>query len=85
MHRPKVWKMMIDDRVKATKKFHGPDYYNKILESKADRTSDSTRQIDLDLARTFPSHRDFGSIESPASACVCVCVCVCVCMYDEFP
>eukprot|EP00050_Salpingoeca_kvevrii_P002203 m.188605 g.188605 ORF g.188605 m.188605 type:complete len:286 (-) comp10558_c0_seq3:1648-2505(-) len=46
-------------------RFKGPNYYSGLLQYKQGKESVATKQIELDLMRTFPTHRDFSSLDSP--------------------
>ena len=69
--RKEVWSRMIEARVGAERKACNAakevSYYHRQVAS-SQRPSVSTKQIELDLLRTCPSHRDFKNIASPKVA-----------------
>lgn len=66
--RKEVWLQMVDARVGAQRKSSDAgkpvSYYHRQVAS-SQGPSVATKQIELDLLRTCPSHRDFNSIASP--------------------
>lgn len=68
--RSEVWSRLIEARVGSTRKAsnagEGTSYYFRQIDlSKSTGQSVSTKQIELDLLRTCPTHRDFKDIASP--------------------
>ena len=63
--RSQMWTEFVAMHTQAERRFKGDDYYVKILEHKAGKTSVATKQIELDLMRTFPTHRDYHVVGSP--------------------
>ena len=61
--RKELWAEMIRDWTKAQQRFQGKNYFHRILEHKEQKMSTATKQIELDLARTFPTHKDFCDLE----------------------
>eukprot|EP00051_Salpingoeca_urceolata_P029413 m.6731 g.6731 ORF g.6731 m.6731 type:complete len:893 (-) comp2717_c0_seq2:124-2802(-) len=57
--RKLVWCQIVEARVGQNRSFVGDDYYEKLLIHKQGKRSVHTKQIALDLPRTFPSNRYF--------------------------
>lgn len=70
-YRCKVWKALVDLRVRNIREKYGPDYYQSLLEpnrkprTKAKKAlNPASKQIELDLLRTLPNNKHFETIES---------------------
>lgn len=69
-YRCKVWKSLVDLRVGKERQSFGPDYYQSLLEpnrppsSSKTSSSNSTKQIELDLLRTLPKNKHFEDLDS---------------------
>ena len=66
--RSQMWAEFVYMHTNAERRFKGQDYYANILEHKSGKTSVATKQIELDLMRTFPTHRDYHVVGSPKIA-----------------
>lgn len=67
-YRGKVWRMLIEARIKTLKAKLGDKYYESLLsndlESNSGMIDPSAKQIELDLLRTLPNNRHFETLES---------------------
>ena len=74
-YRCKIWKGLINLRVRHQRESAGHDYYNSLLNSKSTNLSPNStsssliydpiiKQIELDLLRTLPENKHFESLES---------------------
>ncbi|XP_074604411.1 TBC1 domain family member 2B-like [Brevipalpus obovatus] len=65
-YRCKIWRMLINFKVKPIKEKLGSDYYQKLTLNSAERqVNPAVKQIELDLLRTLPNNKHFHSIKSP--------------------
>ncbi|XP_074604122.1 TBC1 domain family member 2B-like [Brevipalpus obovatus] len=65
-YRFKIWRMLIDFKVKPIKEKLGSNYYQKLTLKNAERkVNPAVKQIELDLLRTLPNNKHFHSIKSP--------------------
>ncbi|XP_033638800.1 TBC1 domain family member 2B-like [Asterias rubens] len=62
--RHRIWKEMVEWRVKRDKELTGPGYYEKLIKSEKFKMNPATKQIELDLLRTLPTNKNFDNIES---------------------
>ncbi|XP_038053263.1 TBC1 domain family member 2B-like [Patiria miniata] len=69
-YRHRVWKAMVEWRVKRDKELTGPGYYDKLLKSEKFKMNPATKQIELDLLRTLPTNKNFDNIESKGIPCL---------------
>lgn len=70
-YRCKVWKTLVNLRIKNIRDTHGPDYYQSLLEPNKKPNLNSmgpmnqaTKQIELDLLRTLPNNKHFETLDS---------------------
>lgn len=74
-YRCKIWKGLINLRVKTLRDKLGPDYYRKLIMANSNNSVTSksqgsksydphAKQIELDLLRTLPNNKHFESLES---------------------
>lgn len=70
-YRCKVWKTLINLRIKRIRDSYGPDYYQSLLDPNKKPNTNSlgamnqaTKQIELDLLRTLPNNKHFETLDS---------------------
>eukprot|EP00041_Stephanoeca_diplocostata_P026945 m.734425 g.734425 ORF g.734425 m.734425 type:complete len:1002 (-) comp23084_c0_seq1:670-3675(-) len=62
--RARVWPMLIHTQIDDMRCQYPDNYYASLLDSNVGQQSQATKQIELDLMRTFPTHRDFRDADS---------------------
>lgn len=64
-YRAKIWKMLINRRVKKVKEKYKSGYFDSLCAQASKRkVNPAVKQIELDLLRTLPNNKNFNSIES---------------------
>eukprot|EP00730_Choanoeca_flexa_P000492 TRINITY_DN10219_c0_g1_i1.p1 TRINITY_DN10219_c0_g1~~TRINITY_DN10219_c0_g1_i1.p1 ORF type:complete len:677 (+),score=188.48 TRINITY_DN10219_c0_g1_i1:343-2373(+) len=65
-YRAQVWRHLVRDVSAKMRSFQKEGYYNDIVDyAMSKKTSESIRQIEQDLLRTFPNNRNFKDSQSP--------------------
>eukprot|EP00111_Clytia_hemisphaerica_P006047 TCONS_00017497-protein len=68
--RSTIWKLVINKRVEEVVSEKGKNYYNSLIKRLPDLMEEEEidgsieKQIKIDLLRTFPTHKDFQSMDS---------------------
>ncbi|KAJ6221727.1 hypothetical protein RDWZM_000272 [Blomia tropicalis] len=72
-YRCKMWRMLVNQRIKEKRSRFGEDYYESLLRTNRSTGSPQTaskvidpsaKQIELDLLRTLPNNKHFDNLES---------------------
>ena len=61
-HRSDLWVDLVNHWTVGVRKFKGDNYYQRLLAHKEGKESVATKQIELDLLRTFPTNKYFNDL-----------------------
>uniref|UniRef100_T1L606 dihydrolipoyllysine-residue (2-methylpropanoyl)transferase n=1 Tax=Tetranychus urticae TaxID=32264 RepID=T1L606_TETUR len=65
-YRCKIWRMLINIRIRNLKERLGTNYYQNLCTKSAEcKVNPAAKQIELDLLRTLPNNKHFENIKSP--------------------